>query len=153
MEPLALVLIGTGLVAIAIDLHFTQYGLLGGLGLVAAAVGLVIVLGAVWPLWLAVLFGFLLLGSAGTCGFQLLRTLRQVMRSAPADHVVNRVATVRRALAPEGQVVLDGVLWRAHSIGDPIGEGSSVLIIGRAGLTLTVAALERERAQKLRLAI
>lgn len=57
--------------------------------------------------------------------------------------LVGSVATVERALGPEGFVLVDGELWRARLRGDSgvVREGESVRVVGASGYVLEV---ERE---------
>ena len=54
------------------------------------------------------------------------------------ETLVGRKAVVVSALGPEGQVKLDGELWRARS-GAPVESGAEVVVERVEGLTLLVA--------------
>ncbi len=60
-----------------------------------------------------------------------------------AEALVGRRATVRRATGRAGQVLLDGVLWRARSSGGPLRAHQTVEVLGVEGLELVVAPEER----------
>jgi membrane-bound serine protease (ClpP class) len=51
---------------------------------------------------------------------------------------VGKVGTVILALAPTGEVRIEGQIWRAESIGAEVKEGEQVEIVDRKGLTLKV---------------
>jgi membrane-bound serine protease (ClpP class) len=57
--------------------------------------------------------------------------------SVGAQTLVGREAVVVRALAPEGQVAIDGERWKARS-DTPVAENAKVVIESIDGLTLTV---------------
>jgi membrane-bound serine protease (ClpP class) len=52
--------------------------------------------------------------------------------------LVGLTGVARGALSPEGQVLVQGELWRAVARGAPVGEGAQVRVVGVNGLTLTV---------------
>ena len=55
---------------------------------------------------------------------------------APA--MVGQTGVARSPLSPEGQVLVQGELWRAVARGTPVEEGMRVRVVGVNGLTLTV---------------
>ncbi len=57
--------------------------------------------------------------------------------------MVGQVGVARSALAPNGEVFVQGELWRAGAEGEPIAEGEQVTIVGVEGLTLKVARIGR----------
>ena len=56
-----------------------------------------------------------------------------------AAGMIGRVAVARSALGPEGQVQVDGEIWRAVSEGGAIPAGEKVRVTAVDGLTLTVS--------------
>jgi membrane-bound serine protease (ClpP class) len=52
---------------------------------------------------------------------------------------VGQVATAKERLAPEGQVLVHGEIWRAVAEGEPVEAGARVRVIAVNGLTLKVA--------------
>src|SRR2546426_4598742 len=56
-----------------------------------------------------------------------------------AEGLVGKTATVRERLAPEGQVMVSGEIWRAVAQGEPLEPGAQVQIVEVDGLTLKVA--------------
>jgi membrane-bound serine protease (ClpP class) len=55
-----------------------------------------------------------------------------------AAGLIGQTGVVRSAIDPEGQVLVQGELWRAVSAGGPIAAGETVRVTAVAGLTLTV---------------
>jgi membrane-bound serine protease (ClpP class) len=53
--------------------------------------------------------------------------------------LVGQVATAKERLAPEGQVLVRGEIWRAVAEGEPVEAGARVQVIAVNGLTLKVA--------------
>ena len=65
---------------------------------------------------------------------------RQAKLSRRPLGLVGRVATVERALSPEGFVMVDGELWRARAVegGAATREMSKVRVVGARGCELEV---------------
>lgn len=57
---------------------------------------------------------------------------------AGAEGIVGMPGTARTDIAPEGQVLAKGTLWRARTVGVAIPEGAEVEILGVSGLVLMV---------------
>jgi membrane-bound serine protease (ClpP class) len=64
-----------------------------------------------------------------------------------AEGLVGKLAIVRERLAPEGQVLVSGEIWRAVVQGEPLEPGAQVRIVAVDGLTLRVAKTEAEAAK------
>jgi len=58
------------------------------------------------------------------------------------EGLVGKTAIVRERLAPEGQVMVSGEIWRAVAQGEPLEPGAQVRIVSVDGLTLKVAKAE-----------
>jgi membrane-bound serine protease (ClpP class) len=56
-----------------------------------------------------------------------------------APGLIGQVGMARSRLAPEGQVTVQGEIWRAVADSEPIDEGASVRVVDVQGLTLKVA--------------
>jgi membrane-bound serine protease (ClpP class) len=69
-----------------------------------------------------------------TAGVRALRSRSPV--GAPA--LVGQTGVARGSLSPEGQVLVQGELWRAVVRGAPVDEGARVRVVDVNGLTLTV---------------
>jgi membrane-bound ClpP family serine protease len=52
--------------------------------------------------------------------------------------MIGQTAVARGPLEREGQVSIQGELWRAVSEGEPIADGAPVRVVGVEGLTLRV---------------
>ena len=78
--------------------------------------------------------------TAGLVFFAVSMGIRALYRPSVTGEsaMVGRRAVVRSALAPEGQVLIDGELWRALSPDGRIEAGETVQITAVDGLTLTV---------------
>ena len=59
-----------------------------------------------------------------------------------AEGLIGKTASVRERLAPEGQVMVSGEIWRAVAEGEPVEIGGQVRIVAVGGLTLRVAKSE-----------
>ena len=70
---------------------------------------------------------------------------RQQKYSRSPLNLVGRVASVERALEPEGFVLIEGELWRARVRGgEVVGRGGSeVRVVGASGCVLEVEPLGR----------
>jgi membrane-bound serine protease (ClpP class) len=55
-----------------------------------------------------------------------------------AAGLIGMTGVVKSAIAPEGQVLVNGELWRAVTDGGPVGEGETVRVVAVEELTLTV---------------
>jgi membrane-bound serine protease (ClpP class) len=71
--------------------------------------------------------------------------LRALYRPAStgAAGMLGQVGVVKRALDPEGQVLIDGELWQAVAKDGPVAAGEMVRVAGMDGLTLTVTRSAR----------
>jgi membrane-bound serine protease (ClpP class) len=85
--------------------------------------------------------------TAGLVVFALSYGMRALYRTPTtgATGMVGQTAVARTPLAPEGQVAVQGELWRAVAQDGPIAAGDPVTIVGVDGLTLTVAKAPNRR--------
>jgi membrane-bound ClpP family serine protease len=150
MTALGIVLLLTGVVLVVAEAHIPGgvLGVAGGLVMVVAVAVLAAAVGA--DAMLAVPIGAALGLAAGTWGLMAARSVsgarRARVRSGP-EGLPGRVGVVRGWREPDGQVYLDGELWRArHSWGpgeeDVLREGDRVVVERVAGLTLCVRRAE-----------
>jgi membrane-bound serine protease (ClpP class) len=65
-----------------------------------------------------------------------------------AAGLIGMTGVVRSAVDPQGQVLVNGELWRAVTDGGPIGEGEHVRVLAVDGLTLTVDRTPREEESR-----
>jgi membrane-bound ClpP family serine protease len=151
MTPLIVALLVLGVASIVAEAHLPTYGVLGlagvaalvsgaALGVVEAGGGTALALAVALPVALA---GVALLAVA-------VPAARRVARAQPhggADGLVGHVGVVRRAVAPNGAVLVDGELWRARRSyaeeDEPaLREGEPVVVEHVHGLTLSVRRAE-----------
>lgn len=59
-----------------------------------------------------------------------------------SEGLVGTTGTARTDIAPDGQVMARGTLWKAKTVGVAIGQGSTVKILGVSGLVLMVEEAE-----------
>lgn len=73
----------------------------------------------------------------------IIHSSRQKKYSRSPLKLVGRVASVERALAPEGFVLIEGELWRARvrGVASVEGGGSRVRVVGASGCVLDVEPL------------
>ena len=73
----------------------------------------------------------------------IIHASRQQKYSRSPLNLVGRVASVERALAPEGFVLIEGELWRARVRGEAVVErgGPRVRVVGASGCVLEVEPL------------
>ena len=79
--------------------------------------------------------------TAGLVVWAVSAGVRAMLRSPVTGYsgMVGRLAVTRSALGPEGQVQVDGEIWRAVSDGGAIAAGEQVRVMAVDGLTLTVS--------------
>jgi membrane-bound serine protease (ClpP class) len=150
MTALGILLLLSGLALVVAEAHVPS-GVLGAVGAVALVAGVAVLATAVGanPM-VAVPVGAGLLLAAGTWAVLAARsvsgTRRARVRAGP-EALSGRVGVVRAWSEPDGQVYVDGELWRArHSWGPgeetDLREGDAVVVERLAGLTLCVRRAE-----------
>jgi len=79
--------------------------------------------------------------TAGLVVWAVSAGVRAMLRSpvTGSSGMVGRLAVTRSVLGPEGQVQVDGEIWRAVSDGGAIAAGEQVRVMAVDGLTLTVS--------------
>jgi membrane-bound serine protease (ClpP class) len=150
MIALGIVLLLSGIALVVAEAHVPG-GVLGTAGaiLLAAAVAVLATAVGADPM-IAVPVGAGLLLAASTWGLLAARSVAKArharVRSGP-EALSGRIGVVRAWSEPDGQVYVDGELWRArHSWGPGEGtdlhEGDAVVVERLAGLTLCVRRAE-----------
>jgi membrane-bound serine protease (ClpP class) len=150
VTALGIVLLLSGLALVVAEAHVPS-GVLGAAGAVVLVAGVAVLATAIGanPM-VAVPVGAGLLLAAGAWGVLAARsvsaTRRARVRSGP-EALSGRVGVVRAWSEPDGQVYVDGELWRArHSWGADeeadLHEGDAVVVERLAGLTLCVRRAE-----------
>jgi membrane-bound serine protease (ClpP class) len=145
---IAMVVLGASL--LVAEAHVVSFGVLGiaGVALLAAA-GVLAVDAAGGSVAVA---AALVIPAAAVAGAMVLlagRKVLQVSRRRPhggADGLIGRVGVVRNSVAPVGDVLVQGELWRARrSLVDDVPEleaGEHVVVESVHGLTLAVRRAE-----------
>jgi len=140
MEGLAIALLALALLLFIAEAHAptTVLGLLG----VAALVGA----GFAWrdaghdlPVAAIVVAGVILAGFVVFASRKALAAHRDEPVRTGSEELVGSVGEVREPLDPEGQIFIQGALWKARGMGaDQIGPGNRVRVTAVDGLTLEV---------------
>jgi membrane-bound ClpP family serine protease len=151
MTALIVVLLVTGASLLIAEAHVVSHGVLGLAGIAALATGAVLAVDAAGgSLALALAFAVpvvLVLGAlVAVAGRKTLQAHRRRAASG-AEALVGRVGVVRRAVAPYGDVLVEGELWRARrSLLDDeapaLEEGEHVVVEQVRGLTVSVRRAE-----------
>jgi membrane-bound serine protease (ClpP class) len=140
MEGLAIALLALALLLFIAEAHAptTVLGLLGVAALVAA--------GFAWrdaghdlPVAAIVVAGVILAGFVVFASRKALAAHRDEPVRTGSEEMVGSVGEVREPLDPEGQIFVQGALWKARATGaDQIGLGNRVRVRAVDGLTLEV---------------
>lgn len=150
VRPLAVILLAAGLVLVGLEHVATSHGGFTLAGLVLVVLGaLFLVDPARTPgvgVSLLTIGGVaLLLGGAGAGIVALAVRVRQQPPTTGQDALMGQLAEVRRALAPEGFVFVNGALWSAWTDRGPLQPGELVEVIAVDGLRLFVRPLANEQ--------
>jgi membrane-bound ClpP family serine protease len=145
---IVLVLAGAGLMVA--EAHLPTAGILGLLGVISLVAGGAIAVDASGGgVALVVVVALVLALIAGLTLTAVVRGARSVSRKRAqtgAEGLVGHVGVVRQALAPVGQVFVDGALWNARPCafedGAPFHAGDAVVVEQVKGLTLAVRRAE-----------
>jgi membrane-bound serine protease (ClpP class) len=137
-----LLLILLGLVLLVAEIKVVSHGVLAIGGVIAMTLGSIMLfdtpeirLGISW---------WLLLATVGVIAGAFLVTMTagaRALRRPPllgVGGMIGATGIARERLAPEGQVLVGGELWRAVARGESVEEGAPVRVVGVDGLTLTV---------------
>ena len=137
-----LLLILFGIVLMIAEIKVVSHGVLAIGGIVALALGSLMLFDAP-EVGFRVSWWVILPTVGATAGMFLVAVaagLRALSARSPAggSALVGQTGVARGALSPEGQVLVQGELWRAVARGAPVAEGARVRVVGANGLTLTV---------------
>ncbi len=137
-----LLLILFGIVLLVAEIKIVSHGVLAIGGIVSMALGSLMLFEA--PeigfriSWLVILptVG----GTAGLFLFVIAAGVRALARRPllGVAGLVGQIGVARDRLAPDGQVTVQGEIWRAITRGEPVDAGTEVRIVDVQGLTLTV---------------
>jgi len=138
----ARLLILFGIVLLIAEIKVVSHGVLAVGGIVALALGSLMLFDAP-EVGFRVSWWVILPTVGATAGMFLVAVgagLRALSVRAPVGGpaLVGQTGIARSALSPEGQVLVQGELWRAVARGAPVAEGARVRVVGANGLTLTV---------------
>jgi membrane-bound serine protease (ClpP class) len=151
VATLGVLLVLAGAALMVAEAHVPTHGALGAGAAAALTAGVVLALSGSGATAGAVVAAGVTVALAGVgLAWLLLRTslaTRRLRVRSGTRALTGRVATVRTVPAPVGQVQLDGTLWRARmweleNGGEPVAEGSAVVVESIDGLTLTVRPAE-----------
>ncbi|MBI4246813.1 MAG: nodulation protein NfeD [Candidatus Rokubacteria bacterium] len=138
-----LLLILLGIVLLIAEIKVVSHGVLAIGGTVAMALGSLMLFDAPEAGNLRISWWVIASTVGATAGMFLfvvtagVRALkRRPMLGAPG--FIGQTGVARGPLAPEGQVLVQGELWRALAEGDPVEDGATVRIVDVQGLTLKV---------------
>jgi len=137
-----LLLILFGIVLLIAEIKVVSHGVLAIGGIVALALGSLMLFDAP-EVGFRVSWWVILPTVGATAGLFLVAVgagLRALSARAPVGGpaLVGQTGVARSALSPEGQVLVQGELWRAVARGAPVAEGARVRVVDANGLTLTV---------------
>ena len=137
-----LLLILFGIVLLIAEIKVVSHGVLAIGGIVALALGSLMLFDAP-EIGFRVSWWVILPTVGATAGMFLVAVaagLRALSARSPAggSALVGQTGVARGALSPEGQVLVQGELWRAVARGAPVAEGARVRVVDAKGLTLTV---------------
>jgi membrane-bound ClpP family serine protease len=150
MTALIVVLLVLGATLLVVEAHVASYGVLGLAGVALLGLGGVLAVDAAGgSVLLALALVLPALAVATGVLYVAGRKTLQIVRRRPshgADGLIGHVGVVRRALAPQGAVLIDGELWRARRspVDDVpvLAEGEPVVVESVHGLTLSVRRAE-----------
>jgi membrane-bound ClpP family serine protease len=147
MTALIFALLVTGASLLIAEAHVVSYGVLGAAGVAALAAAVILAVesaGGSVVIALAVAVPLALMAIA-LVALTARRLVRLATRPAKAG-LVGSVGVVRHDVAPVGDVLVDGELWRARRswVDDELalGEGEHVVVERVHGLTLSVRRAE-----------
>jgi membrane-bound serine protease (ClpP class) len=142
-----LLLILFGLVLLVVEIKVASHGVLTVGGIVAMILGSLMLYDAP-ETGLRISWG-VIVPTVGSVALVVVAAVSAGLRalyrpaSTGASGMVGQVGVVRSALDPEGQVLVEGELWRAVSQEGPVAAGEAVEVRALDGLRLTVARSTR----------
>jgi membrane-bound serine protease (ClpP class) len=138
-----LLLILFGVVLLIVEIKVVSHGVLTVGGVIAMLLGSLMLYDAPEATGIR-LSWFVIIPTVGTTAalvfFAVSMGIRALYRPSVtgSSAMVGRLGVARTALQPEGQVLIDGELWRAVSRDGGVGAGEAVQVTAIDGLTLTV---------------
>jgi membrane-bound ClpP family serine protease len=151
VTALGVALLVIGAIVILVEAHYPAFGMLGGPGVIALAVGAVLAVGGLGGGILVALMAALVLAVSGISVLAIsvrkgIAVRRRRIRAGP-EGLIGHVGVVRSWSDATGKVLVDGALWRARwawpeSQEPELHEGDPVVVERLTGLTLTVRRAE-----------
>ncbi len=152
MTALGVSLLIVGAIVIVVEAHVPTLGILGGPGVIAVGVGAVLAVSGLGggPALAAIAALVLVASGLGIIGLSLRKGLavrRRRVRAGP-EGLIGHLGVVRNWAEPDGNVLVDGCLWRARrSILDDqepaaLHAGDRVVVEHLSGLTVGVRRAE-----------
>jgi len=143
VNALGVALIVLAFILLIIDLFSTSHGVLTAGALASFVVGSLILFKTDSPalkvsVWLIATMTILIGGFFAVAAFSGLKAQFR-RRESGHERLIGEMAQVRSELNPEGQVFVDGALWKAVTVDEPIPVGENVRIERIEGLTLYVS--------------
>jgi membrane-bound serine protease (ClpP class) len=137
-----LLLIVFGIVLLVAEIKIVSHGILGVGGVVAMSLGSLMLFDAP-EIGFRISWWVLVPTVGATAGlflFVVTAGLRALARRPMlgTSGLIGQLGVARGRLAPEGQVTVQGEIWRAVADGEPIDEGGAVRVVDVQGLTLRV---------------
>jgi membrane-bound ClpP family serine protease len=153
VTTLGLILLVAGAVVAAAEAHYPVHGIAGGAGVTLLTLGAVLAISGLGGGLLVGLAAGVVVAVCGGSGVALLvrqgGLLRRARASTGAEGLVGHLGVVRSWDGVQGNVALDGALWRARrSAGlaeepeEPLHAGDPVVVERLSGLTLSVRRAE-----------
>ncbi len=148
VRPLAVLMLAAGLVLVGLEHVVMSHGGMTLAGVVLLVLGALFLVDPARSPGLAVSYGaiagvavMLMAAAAGLVALAVRVRTRQPVTGQ--ESLVGQVAEVRRPIAPEGMVFMNGALWSAWSDQGPMHEGELVQVAGVEGLRLYVRKLDQ----------
>jgi len=138
-----LLLLLFGIILLIVEIKVVSHGILTIGGVIAMLLGSLMLYDAPEATGIR-LSWFVIVPAVGTTAalvfFAVSMGIRALYRPSVtgADAMVGRLGVARTSLQPEGQVLIDGELWRAVSADAAVGAGEPVQVTAIDGLTLKV---------------
>jgi membrane-bound serine protease (ClpP class) len=146
----AIALLVAALILIVLEVKYTSHGVLALAGIGAMILGSLTLVAAPipemrvhWPTAVALAVAF---GGITLVLLRLAIRSRRNKSKLGSDALIGETALAMEDLAPEGQVLVHGELWRARA-SEPVARGSNLRVVATRGLILVVEPDEAVSAQ------
>lgn len=154
VRPLGVVLMTGGLLVIGLEYAATSHGGFTVVGLVLLVIGALFLVDPARTPGLGVSYAVVggVAATLGTAAIGLVTLAVRARTQRPTtgqEAMIGQIAEVRRPIAPEGMVFVNGALWSAWSDQGPFAAGDLVEVAGIDGLRLYVRHVtEVDRAER-----